>query len=207
MAAVQRQIDQTVRQEDLKYGKGKWAALFSGDTYDPNEPDIAHVLKYLNDRYHIPVISIQSDAIPEVDRFVKYVRFVPTVRVPVVDAQGHQVIENGKPKSRIHYGGLIDGKPKGPTEVYLGDDLISGKNPILEDVIAESGGPVTLQEVQYAYAHGLHITYNRAETRFPQVNGRYGQVDDWITQLNGLAHGSIERCVIERLNRVGNQKE
>ncbi len=91
------------------YGVGGWVAVFGGDNFNAEKPDIAAVMKYLKDRHGISLLAIQSDIVIQwggVDKHIDYVRYIPTVQLPVLDDQGHQVVENGKPKFKTHWGGL-----------------------------------------------------------------------------------------------------
>jgi hypothetical protein len=179
-------IDRVVERENELYGKGKWLAVFGGDGYNPDSPDIAHVLKYLKERHDIPVLAIQSDVVigwGGVDKYIDYVRYIPTTSVSVVDEGGKPVLENGKMKMRTVWGGFLDGKPAGPTGTYLGPEFLAGKRPFLREVVAFGGGPIALQEAQYAYKNGVPVRYIRTEVRFPEVNGPYGSLENWVNDL------------------------
>ena len=166
---VQRALDDLVANLDAQYGKSRWLALFGGDPYKPEAPDVAAMVKYLQDEHGVPVMAIQSDKVKEwggVDRHLDYVHYVPTTYKD----------------SQIVWGGFVDGKPAGPTAAYLGEDMIGGKNPRLKGVIALGGGEIAGQEALYARGHGVPLHYIRAEARLEGAGGKYGAIDAMISQ-------------------------
>jgi hypothetical protein len=199
VAATLKEIDRTVAELDKQYGKGQWFAVFGGDGFNAEKPDIAHVMKHLKDAHGVPIMAIQSDVVVGwggVDKYIDYVHYVPTHQIPQFDASGAPVMDGGKQKTKIHWVGLIDGVPKGPTATYLGAGFVDGANPILKGVVVAGGGPITLDEVRYAHDHGVPVHYIRAESKFPEVNGQYGSVDDWAGKslLHGPSLGSLGFC-------------
>jgi len=190
ITATLKEIDRTVTELDKQYGKGQWFAVFGGDGFNADKPDIAHVMKHLKDAHQIPIMAIQSDVVAGwggVDKYIDYVHYVPTHQIPQIDASGAPIMEDGKQKTKIHWGGLVDGVPKGPTATYLGSEFLSGTNPIVNGIVVAGGGPITLDEVRYGHELGVPIHYVRAEAKFPEVNGRYGSVDEWA--MKTLPHG------------------
>jgi uncharacterized protein with ATP-grasp and redox domains len=183
--SVLTEVDRVVADLNAEYGEGKWVAVFGGDNYKKENPDIAHVMKYLNDKHHVPVLAIQSDVVTGrggVDKYIDYVRYIPTMKD-----------ENGK----TIWGGIREGKPVGPTAVYLGDGFVKGESPRLKKVVSIGGGPITLDETRLAYEKGVPVTYVRAETRFPGGNGVYGALEGW---LEGLV-GNLEGKSVIKFNR------
>ena len=175
-----------VAQFDAKYGNGKWVAVFGGDNFNAEKPDIAYAMKYLSEKHSVPVFAIQSDVVIPwggVDAYVNYVHYVPTVHVPALDVLGNpELDEAGKAKTKIHWGGFIDGKPAGPTGVYLGYQFVGGPKPVLKEVVAIGSGPIGAAEVKYASSLGVPVTYLRTEARFPDVNGPFGSLDQWALE-------------------------
>ena len=172
-------VDGVVERLHSRYGQDRWAAVFGGDPYDSDRPDIAHILKYLKEVHSVTIFAIQSDIVIDwggVDGYIDYVRYIPTVKVPIANG-------NGENKTTVHWGGFIDGAPAGPTGIYLGRDFIERPNPILKEVVVVGGGPIALDEVKFAYQNGVHIEYIRTPTRFPKVNGPFGSVDKWFQSL------------------------
>ncbi|MBU0745050.1 MAG: hypothetical protein KKE11_06790 [Gammaproteobacteria bacterium] len=182
-------VDAVVSNLNSLYGEGRWIAVFGGDAYVADKPDIAHIVRYLKEVQGVPVLAVQSDVVVGwggVDKYIDYVRYIPTVRVPVLDLHGKPVFENDEVKTNILWGGFIDGKPAGPTGTYLGDAFINEVNPVIKMVVAIGGGPITLEEIQYAYEHGVDIEYVRSEARYPEVNGLYGPVDSWVGSIDSV---------------------
>ncbi|MGZ3722086.1 MAG: hypothetical protein ACXVA9_04090 [Bdellovibrionales bacterium] len=170
--SVLKNVDEIVGQMNRAFGVGKWIADFGGDSFNPEKPDIGYVMRHLSD-LHIPVLAIQSDVIVGwggVDKYIDFVQYVPTTYAPELDAAR---------KKKVVWGGFVDGKPAGPTAVYLGPDFISGEKPRLKSVVLLGGGPIALEEAQYAHAHNVPVIYVRSEAKFPEINGKYGTVDEW----------------------------
>ncbi len=188
-------VDRLVTDYDKVYGKGKWLAVFGGDKFDPKKPNISHVLKHLHDRHGVPVLAVHSDIVIQmggVDAYIDYVYYIPTVTKPVRDNSGAQVTEQGAPKTKTHWAGLINGFPKGATEFYLGDELLLGENPWLKGIVAAGGGPIGLEEARYGYSNGVPLYYIRSKAKYTKVNGPYGSIDSWISDL--LANESKDQC-------------
>jgi len=200
--ATLQEVDAIVQNLNATYGPGNWLAVFGGDSFNADKPDIALVMKHLKTVHHVPIMAIQSDVVIPwggVDQHIDYVRYVPTHRVPALDAAGRPIIEQGKPKMNVHWGGLIDGQPRGPSAVYLGQEFIGGSKPVLTGVYALGGGPIALQEAHYAHDKGIPVTYVRLQTRFPEVNGPYGSLDQWALST-GSADSTNANCI--RLMRL-----
>ena len=191
--AVLAEVDKVVSQLNARYGRGNWLATFGGDSYNAEKPDIGVVMKHLKDS-GVPVMAIQSDVVigwGGVDKYIDFVHWVPTTKIPEVGADGKPVIVDGQVKMKVVWGGFVDGKPAGPTATYLGANFISGPNPVLKGVIAVGGGPLALEEVRYANQRGVPVKYVRAEACYPEVNGQYGSVDEWAK--NRPSRGSAGR--------------
>lgn len=194
--ALLAEVDKVVTQLNARYSRGNWLAVFGGDPYNPEKPDIGVVMKHLKDS-DVPVMAIQSDVVIEwggVDKYIDFVHWVPTATVPETGVDGKPVVVDGQVKVKIVWGGFVDGKPVGPTATYLGADFISGPNPILSGVIAFGGGPIALEELKYASARGVPIKYVRVQTRYPEVNGRYGSVDEWARNRQSLGRMIAGSC-------------
>ena len=164
---VQRALDQLVEGLDAQYGKSRWLAVFGGDPYKPEAPDVAAMVKYLQDQHGVPVMAIQSDKVKEwggVDQHIDHVHYVPTTYQD----------------SKIVWGGFVDGKPAGPTAAYLGEDRVGGKNPRLKGVIALGGGEIAGQEALFAREKGVPVHYIRAEARLDGPGGNYGAIDGML---------------------------
>jgi hypothetical protein len=178
---VLSKVDILVAKLNSLYGIKGWLAIFGGDNYNSEKPDIAHIIKHLKDKYGVAILAIQSDVVIKyggVDQHVDFVRYVPTFYKTMVDSEGVA-------KKVTHWGGLSDGVPQGPTAVYLGEDLTGGDNPLLKGVIAIGGGPIGLEEAKLALEKSVPVRYIQAVTKFPEINGIFGSLDDWAIK-NGL---------------------
>lgn len=166
--AAKHALDRQADQFDAEYGKGRWLAVFGGDPYKADAPDVAHLVRHLQETRAVTVMALQSDKVKEwggVDKEIDLVHYVPTT----TGADG-----------KIVWGGFVDGKPAGPTAAYLGEDFIGGQNPRLKGVVAVGGGEIAGQEAQYARQHGIPVHYIRAEARFDVPGGKYGAIDSMI---------------------------
>ena len=180
---VLSKVDRVTQELNSIYGKGRWVAVFGGDSYNPEKPDIGAVMKHLKESSKAPILAIQSDVVIQwggVDKHIDYVHYVPTTQIPELGLDDKQIISEGKPKMKIVWGGFVNGKPAGPTAVYLGAKLVSGADPLIKGVISIGGGPIALEEVKYASKKGIPVKYIKAEARFPEVNGKYGPIDEWL---------------------------
>lgn len=163
--AAKQGLDRLADQFDAEYGKGRWLAVFGGDPYKPEAPDVAHLVRHLQEQRAVPALAIQSDKVKEwggVDARIDLVHYVPTT----LGADG-----------KIVWGGFLDGKPVGPTSAYLGEDFIGGKSRRLKAVVAVGGGEIAGQEAVYARQHGVPVHYVRAEARFEVPGGQFGAID------------------------------
>jgi hypothetical protein len=194
---VLNELDESIMQIDKSYGRGKWIAVFGGDGFKVDKPDIAHVMKHLKYRHGVPLLAIQSDIVKQwggVDAHIDFVRYVPTVEVPVLGPDGTQIIESGKPKANIFWGGFIDDQPRGPTGTYLGPAFLGGPNSPLKQLVVVGGGPISLSEAKYAYEQGVEVIYHRAEAKYPEINGQFGSVDAWAQASLRKAYNGGGEC-------------
>ena len=171
--ATQLKLDRVADNLDAEFGKGRWLAVFGGDPYKPESPDVAAMVKHLQDQRSVPLLAFQSDKVKEwggVDAHLDYVHYVPTTTVPSTEADGSVT-------SKIVWGGFMDGKPAGPTAAYLSEDFVGGKNPRLKRMVAIGGGDIAAQEAQYAQEKAIPVHYIRAQARFEVPGGKYGSVD------------------------------
>lgn len=166
-----KSVDEVVSENNAKYGVGRWVAVFGGDSYNADKPDIAHIIKYLKSKHGVPILAVQSDVVQinygGVDKYIDYVQYVPTQK----DINGKTV-----------WGGFVDGRPAGPTAVYLKQFIDKG---ILKAVVTMGGGQISLQETNYAYENGIPITYVWAQAKDAAPNGEYGSLKDWVIEKTG----------------------
>jgi hypothetical protein len=157
---VQKQLSAIKAYLDGLHGDGDWLAVFGGDPYKPEKPDVAFVTKSLSDK-GVRMFAMQSDGVRDempVDRYVDYVYYCPTDR----DEKGD-----------IRWGGVSkSGEPVGPTRVYLGKVL----GPRLDGILSFGGGAVAEQEKDLASRMGIRIFYAPAMAKFPQGNYPFGLI-------------------------------
>ena len=92
-----------------------------------------------------------------VDKYIDFVHWVPTTKIPEVGADGKPEIVDGQVKMKVVWGGICRWKTRWPNGYLSGDNFISGPNPVLKGVIAVGGGPIALEEVKYANEHGVPL--------------------------------------------------
>jgi len=174
--AAKQALDVLADGFDAEFGKGRWLAVFGGDPYKAEAPDVAHMLRHLQETRAVTVLALQSDKVKEwggVDKELDLVHYVPTTTVPSTGPDGSVT-------QKICWGGFLDGKPVGPTAAYLGEDFIGGKNPRLKGVVAIGGGEIAGQEALYARQNGVPLHYIKAEARFEVPGGKYGAIDSLL---------------------------
>ena len=119
------------------HGPGNWLAVYGGDTFVEDSPDLGAVMAFVKKTYQVPLLSVQGWS--EVDDFVDYVMLYDEEK----DSNG-----------RIVYGGVSDGKLYGGTKIYLGSEF----SKILGGVInVDARGRIGRAEVTYARDIGLKV--------------------------------------------------
>jgi len=127
---------------DNLHGPQKWMAVYGGDDYDPQNPDLGACMQFIKKEFKPTVISVQSW--DSVDDFVDYVYFYE-----------EQFDETG----RHVYGGAstsCDNQVKlvGGSSIYLSQDFLS----VLSGVVNISAkGRIGTQEIEYAKSVGLNV--------------------------------------------------
>ena len=120
-----------------KHGASKWLAVYGGDSYVKEKPDLGAVMAFVKEKYDIPLVAVQGW--PQVDDFVDYVLTYEEQR----DVNGRTI-----------YGGVVDGKLLGGTNIYLCDEF----QKLLRGVInLDSKGRIGKTEVEYARKIGLNV--------------------------------------------------
>lgn len=179
---LMKKLDSVVASMDAKFGSGKWIVLYGGDNPSAEKPDIGWVAGYLKEKHRLPLFAAQSRIVKEqwggVGGHIDFVYYVPTAYEPLVDANGAAVLENGIPKQVVKWGGFIDGKGVGPTAFLITNPSFLTTTHLL----AVGGGPVANAEFLYAEAKGISSIYFRTKTRFPEINGLYGTLDESLKQ-------------------------
>jgi len=137
MDEVKQKICPVLDELQSKHGSSKWLAVYGGDTFVKEKPDLGAVMALVKEKYDVPILSIQGW--PEVDDFVDCVL--------IYDEQKD---ENG----RTIYGGVTDGKLVGGTKVYLGQEF---QNLLTGVVNLDAKGRIGKAEVEYARELGLNV--------------------------------------------------
>ena len=82
-AASLHQLGDVVQMLNEGHGRGKWAIMFGGDTYNSVFKDIAALAKWLKDTHGVPLVAVQADLCKQsapVDDHVDLVYYYPTQR-------------------------------------------------------------------------------------------------------------------------------
>lgn len=171
-----KKVDQIVQEFDQKFG-GRWNVVYGGDPFQENAPDVSHIMHYLHKKHGKRIFAVQiEDAIKYgVPTFVDKVFYVPSSKIPTLDAHGKVVMENGKAKLKSLWGGVLGGEPVSSTAYLLAYD-----SPV-SHIVAFGGGPIATQEFLYACKRQMPAIYVRTLAKHQAVNGPFGQ-------LEGLVH-------------------
>lgn len=159
----QQKLDRYAENLNSRYGRGRWIAIYGGDQFDLERPDIAHAMMYLHQAHHVKILSISNDIIADkpIPEFVTAYHFTPTV----------------KSDDKIIWGGLLNGELVGPSRIYLGTH---SNTPVINSVVSIGGGQTALQELKHAQLLKIPITYIKATPRFGSESDPFGPVDTWI---------------------------
>ena len=137
MDEVKLKLSPILDQFQAKHGACKWLAVYGGDSYIKEKPDLGAVMAFVREQYDIPLLSVQGW--PEVDDFVDYVLMYDEER----DMNG-----------RTLYGGVADGKLFGGTKVYLSKEF----QKLLRGVVnLDAKGRIGKAEVEYAREIGINV--------------------------------------------------
>jgi hypothetical protein len=153
--AVEKQLFTDEDCFDLHFGSGKWVACYGGDPYNPDKPDIAVVVKRLQEKYGMYVIAVQADYVERhwggVDKHIDAVYYYPTEYAPGTETPA--------------WGGFSNGRLVGTTRVVL---EVNPQSNIPLFWLSAGGGDVAHDELQAAYEQGVAITSIPAKAKFPQ---------------------------------------
>ena len=137
MAEVAQKLSFHIDKIQSSHGPGNWLAVYGGDTFVEDSPDLGAVMAFVKKTYQVPLLSVQGWS--EVDDFVDYVMLYDEEK----DSNGSVV-----------YGGVFDGKLYGGTKIYLGAEFCK----ILGGVVnVDARGRVGRTEVAYARDIGLRV--------------------------------------------------
>jgi hypothetical protein len=136
--------------EEVTAQVGDWVAVFGGDSYVPEAPDLGAVMKSVKDTFGIPLCAVVGweDVDEHVDITVKY------------------EIQKDERTGRDLYGGFgSDGKPVGGSAVYLSPEWLDQMDAVIS--VAPIGS-VGASELQYVKDSGVvPIRHVHAAPRFP----------------------------------------
>lgn len=190
---VNADVEKVVESIDRRYGTGNWTAIFGGDNYSQDTPDIGYIVHRLKKNHRILTIAIQASKVRDsyggVDDHLDYVYYYPT--------QTKVVIADNVVKEKTLWGGVDEGDPVGATKFYLGPQIRSGK--ALKGVVAFGGGPIAMQELTYALRESVPITYIQTKAKHYDQGAPFGVLDEWMMSLckSGMLSNSVESIIRE----------
>ena len=116
-----------------------WLALYGGDTFVEDKPDLGSVIHFVKQKYNPILVSVQCW--DELDSHVDYVWKYP------------KVVTDG----RVVYGGFNEmGNPVGGTDIYLGNEVMKLLNAVFN---VDARGRVGSQEKEYALGKKLNVVH------------------------------------------------
>ncbi len=177
---------------DRRYGEGNWLAVYGGDTYIKDAPNVSHLLKFLHEKHHTPVLSIRTygNSKHEVDDFVDY--YQETYTMVNVKPQNPSHGDETQIEVERFYGGhyrpndpayaSLEGELTGPSRIYLSEPFTGGDAPLLKEMIVIGGNSITLEEAKFIQEKKIPITYIKAEAKYPKEGLPFGLVDQWFSK-------------------------
>ena len=137
MSQVKTVLAPTIDHLDTKHGAGKWLAVYGGDTWVEDKPDLGACMHWVKQVYKPHMVAVQGW--DECDEFVDFVFKYEAEK----DDQGRTV-----------YGGVKDGHLVGGTKVYLGEPF---RRVLTGIVNIDARGRVGTQELEFARKVGVEI--------------------------------------------------
>jgi hypothetical protein len=169
--------------------------LYGGDPYNKEKPDIAHVARRLKKKHGFIVCAIQSDIVEKewggcdsgVCDFAYYFK--------TDKAENGDIIWSG-----FHPDYRENAVLAGSSKIWFSAPIASN----VQQFIAFGGGPIAKDEAMHAKKIGMPVLYIRSETRFHEVNGKYGSLDEIFRKEEtrkeeGAREGKIEPQRTEEL--------
>ena len=126
-----------VQKLEEKHGKGKWLAVYGGDTALLEKPDLGACIEWMKQDFSPLVMSVQGWE--ECDNFVDFM---------------FRYEEEKDAKGRTVYGGVIEGQLVGGSKVYLGETFRTLLTAVID---VDAKGRVGSQELEFAKEKGLKI--------------------------------------------------
>ena len=130
MTQVKAGLVPVLDQIESLHGPGGWLAVYGGDTWVEEKPDLGACMHLIKQVYKPTILSVQGWE--EKDNFVDYV----------------YIYEEEKDETgRVLYGGLRNGQLVGGSRVYLGHQFRGWLTGVVD---IDSKGRVGTQELEYA---------------------------------------------------------
>eukprot|EP00092_Neocalanus_flemingeri_P102467 GFUD01131067.1.p1 GENE.GFUD01131067.1~~GFUD01131067.1.p1 ORF type:complete len:186 (-),score=72.08 GFUD01131067.1:200-757(-) len=137
MSKVKTVLAPTIDHLNCKHGAGRWLAVYGGDTWVEDKPDLGACMHWVKQEYNPPMVAVQGWE--ECDKFVDYV---------------YKYEEEKDVQGRTMYGGVKEGALVGGTKVYLGEQF---RGLLTGIVNIDARGRVGTQELQFARQVGVEI--------------------------------------------------
>ena len=132
---------------DKKHGAGGWLAVYGGDTWVEDKPDLGACMHWVKQVYKPYMMAVQ--AWEECDEFVDFV---------------YKYEEEKDEQGRTLYGGVKDGKLVGGSKVYLGEEF---RRVLTGIVNIDARGRIGTQELAFAWQVGVDmLMVGPAEPRY-----------------------------------------
>ena len=138
MEKVKTVLGPVIEDLDRIHGAGQWLAVYGGDTWVEDSPDLGACMHWVKQVYKPYIMAVQGWK--EHDEFVDYVFIYE---------------EEKDDEGKTLYGGVQDGKLLGGSKVYLGAEF---RNYLTGIVSIDARGRVGTQELDYARKVGVQIT-------------------------------------------------
>ena len=137
MDKVKTVLAPTLEHLDRKHGAGGWLAVYGGDIWVADNPDLGACMQWVKQEYKPYIMAVQGWE--KCDNFVDYV---------------YKYEEDKDGQGRTLYGGLKEGQLVGGSKVYLGEEF----RALLTGIVnIDARGRVGTQELEFASKVGLKI--------------------------------------------------
>ena len=147
MDKVKTVLAPTIEHLDRKHGAGGWLAVYGGDTWVEDKPDLGACMHWVKQLYKPYIMAVQGWE--ECDEFVDFV---------------YKYEEEKDEQGRTLYGGVKDGKLVGGSKVYLGEEF---RRVLTGIVNIDSRGRIGTQELAFAWQVGVDmLMVGPAEPRY-----------------------------------------
>ena len=134
---VKTVLGPTMEHLDRKHGAGRWLAVYGGDTWVEDKPDLGACMHWVKQVYKPYMMAVQGWE--EFDKFVDFV---------------YKYEEDKDGQGRTLYGGLKEGELVGGSKVYLGEEF---RRVLTGIVNIDARGRVGTQEIAFAWQVGVDM--------------------------------------------------